>query len=272
MSDRGPYRGVYSALVDDPDFQHLPAHARLVLYTLRLCRQAGPGVIFRYYPEILCRQTGLPVQAVHRAMRTLQAQHWIDYDDVIVWVRNGLKYDPHVRLADSHHLKAIEKQLRELPRRQVILNFCDYYGIARPFDGSAMGPAWVQGESSTPPCIHIAPPTDSENARNYPSTDTGGASAGRADPPPTPPGVQFRIPQDFLDALERAPKLGRAASLRRPAFWQAQLRAHPGVEFPDEILKAEAWLIANSKRHIRDYPRFLHSWFARAYADQEATE
>src|SRR5262252_297925 len=90
--------------------------------------------------------------------------------------------------------------------------------------------------------------------------------------PTSRPAVTFRTPPEYLAALDRAPKLGRSAVLRRPEFWQAQLRAHPGVEFQDEVLKAEAWLTANPKRHIRDFPRFLHKWFARAYADSGGDE
>jgi len=91
---RGVHRGVYGALFDDPDYQTLSFQARLVLLTVRLCAQAGPASIFRYYVELLARQTGLPQKQVETALAELAAtpspdSPWIVYDKAIVWVRNG---------------------------------------------------------------------------------------------------------------------------------------------------------------------------------------
>ena len=78
---------------DDPDFQRLTPFARLVLVVLRLCAQAGPAVIFRYYPAVLC-QTGLSAPEFEAALEELEQpaprQPWIYRESVVVWVRNGL--------------------------------------------------------------------------------------------------------------------------------------------------------------------------------------
>lgn len=79
----------------------------------------------------------------------------------------------------------------------------------------------------------------------------------------------FRIPDSVVQALNRAPRLGSAPRLRDPAFWQAELRANPGVNLAAEVLKAEAWLTANQHRAPRkDLARFLHNWLVRAERDE----
>lgn len=134
MSERGVYRGVFSSLADDPDFQRLSPHARLVFYTVRLCKQAGPAAIFRYYLAVLMAQTGLSARALDGALGELERGSWIEREGVILWVRNGLRYDPHVRVRDPKHRKAITRHLAELPKLMIVLRFCDYYEIERPFE------------------------------------------------------------------------------------------------------------------------------------------
>lgn len=135
MASRGAYRSVFSALPDDPDFQRLSPHARLTLYTARLCRDAGPSAIFRYYPSVLMAQTGLTAKQLDAALQELAAGRWVAYDEAVLWVRNGLRYDPNTSLADPKHRKGVERHLAELPKSPIVLTFCDYYEIARPFEG-----------------------------------------------------------------------------------------------------------------------------------------
>lgn len=137
-SSRGVYRGIFSALADDPDFQLLSPSARLVFYTVRLCKQAGPAAIFRYYPALLVEQTGLTARVLEAALKELERGSWIEREGAVLWVRNGLRYDPHVRVADKKHRKAILRHLSELPKLIIVLRFCDYYEIARPFEDPVM--------------------------------------------------------------------------------------------------------------------------------------
>src|SRR5262245_20245605 len=135
---RGTYRAVYSSLPDDPDFQDLTPFARLVFYTLRLCHQAGPGCIFRYYHEVIARQSGLSIRAVETALAELEKTGWIIRDEPVIWIRNGLRHDPTMRLSDRKHRAGVIRALESLPRRGVVLTFCDYYDLPRPFDGPSM--------------------------------------------------------------------------------------------------------------------------------------
>ena len=92
-------------------------------------------------------------------------------------------------------------------------------------------------------------------------------------PPPTSPPVIFHIPARIEEALKRSPRLGAVPRLQTPDFWQAQVRANGGVNFGDEVLRAEAWLAANPARAPKkDLTRFLHNWLARADRPPETEE
>jgi hypothetical protein len=106
----------------------------LVLLIARICKQAGPAVIFRYYPAVLSAQTGLPAKDIQMALGELQEARWIEYDSSVLWVRNGLRYDPYLNLRNEKQRRGVERAVAELPRSQVVLNFCDYYKITKPFD------------------------------------------------------------------------------------------------------------------------------------------
>lgn len=85
-------------------------------------------------------------------------------------------------------------------------------------------------------------------------------------PPTIPPHEDLPVPANILSALDRTQLLGQVLTLRGIRFWRATIRATNGhVDYPSEILKAEAWLSANPTRAPRkDLSRFLHNWLARA--------
>ena len=143
---RAIYRGVYSSLLDDPDYQRLSANARLVLLTIRLCKDAGAAAIFTCYASVVTAQSGLTEEAVEGALHELETsptsdRPWIFREGRIVWVRNALRHDPHMRVADPKHRAAIERVLAGLPRSAIVAKFCRYYAIASPFAKSPKGPA-----------------------------------------------------------------------------------------------------------------------------------
>lgn len=80
--------------------------------------------------------------------------------------------------------------------------------------------------------------------------------------PAPPKGLEFEIPASVVKALDRAPRLGASAVIRRPRFWQAAVRAYPSVNFAGEILKAEAWLASTNR--YSDLAKFLCNWFRRS--------
>jgi len=153
---RGTYRGVYTILIDHPDYQRLTSNARLVLLTLRLCSQAGVAVIFRMYPAMLAEQTGLTVAEVEAALGELEKspsaeRPWIFREAGVVWVRNGLRHDPNVSVGYDKHRKAIVRAVAGLPRLGIVRKFCRYYDLGWPIDRVGKGPG--------NPTEGVAPPT-----------------------------------------------------------------------------------------------------------------
>lgn len=129
MAGRGVHRGVYSSLVDHPEFQSLSATARHVFLTARVSKQAGPAAIFVCYREVLARQTGHSVRAVENALGELEAAGWVRREGLVVWLVNGLRYDPTMRLANPKHRTAVLRALEELPRSAILATYCEYYGL-----------------------------------------------------------------------------------------------------------------------------------------------
>lgn len=155
MTRRGIYRGVYSSLIDDPDFQCLSSEARHCLLTMRLSAQAGAAGIFPVYAGALAVQTGLEVTVVEKALDELATspnseRPWIYRERGIVWVRNALRYDPNLRLADPKHRKSVERAVAALPRLEIVGSFCRYYQIASPFDDPAETLAGPFEDQSSP--------------------------------------------------------------------------------------------------------------------------
>jgi hypothetical protein len=220
----GTYRGVFSKLFDDLDYQQLTPYARLTLVTLRLCAQNSAASIFRYYPEVLRSQTGLTNEILDATLAELERSPsseapWIFREGPVVWVRNGLRHDPNIRLADKKHMKSVERAVASLPRLQIVARFCDYYRIERPFDG----PPKALGRPLEDP----SPPSSSTSTRTIPpgrvfegpssnSSQNGRLINGRW------PAEMFN--RDCLDPAWREYQCVRSS-------WVAE---HPGEPFPSK--------------------------------------
>lgn len=194
---RGVYRGVHSSLFDDPDYQKLSARARHVLLTVRLCREAGPAVIFRYYPSTLALQTGLSRHYLEAALTELATAEWIVCDGVVLWVRNGLRYDPQVRLSSAKHREAVIRQLEGLPKSPIIATFCQYYGI-----GKATERLSVAHRQAIP--SDTESDTDTEKEKDTESESEAeriGAHAPGVERAPAPPPPPQRSREEMIAAL-----------------------------------------------------------------------
>jgi hypothetical protein len=178
----------------------------------------------------------------------------------VLWVVNGLRYDPSLRLADPKHRIAVTRAIASLPHLNIALRFCDYYGIPRPFDA----PSQTKTELALPKTEDRRPKTEDRR----PNRAGQVAPAEPAQPAPAP--IQFRIPTSISEALDRAPRLGADRRIRSADYWRALVRAHAGVNYGHEVLKAEAWLVANPTRAPRkNLARFLATWIGRAEPIEE---
>lgn len=135
--ERGEYRPIYTVLIDDPDFQKLSRDAKLLFFVLKL--SLGPSGIGVVYDPVLASRTGIPSEGVREGMKELSAGDWVRRQATVVWIRNGLAFEPNLSLENSNHRKSIEKHLRGLPKLEIVNSYADYYDIDRPFDGVGAG-------------------------------------------------------------------------------------------------------------------------------------
>jgi hypothetical protein len=258
---RGVYRGIYSALPDDPDFQRLSPDARLTLLVARVCHQAGPAAIFRYYPELLRLQTGLSAKRLEAAFVELEVGNWIYRDGSVMWIRNGLRHDPTTTLANKLHKISIIRWLDGLPKERIVLKFCDYYKLPYPFE------AHVNGLPSPSESKDSDSESDSEKDSESDNTLRGVANDATTPPPSAQIGDADR---KFLESL---PDPYRVQWLGSPDWWLSLGDGYPGVNLQREASKYMAYQDSQSagQKH-RNVRKGFRAWVAKAarWLEQDA--
>lgn len=235
MASRGVYRGIHSSMLDDPDFQRLSPRAKHTLLTARLCRDAGPACIFRYYPEVLMRQTGYTRRQLDGALLELDREQWAYSDGSVLWIRNGLRHDPQLRIGDKKHLKAVLRQLDGLPSSSLVVRFCDYYKISRPLHGPSKTKLVQPSDTDTEILPEVLPDTD---------------SARKALPPPDKPAALDRF-AEFYGLYPR--KAAPDAALR--AWKTATKKASP-----DALIAALTRQLPEFARRPKDRVPYPATW------------
>lgn len=248
-SSRGAYRGVFCSFVDSPEFQAMGPHARHVLLTARLSKQAGPACIFRCYPSVLAVQTGWGVAVVVRALEVTVDRGFCQQEGGVLWIVNGLRYDPTMRLSNKRQRAAVVKALEELPRLPIVERFCEYYGL----NAQALG---LVAERKTSPVLGTNGHTDTEV---LPEEDRGTTRiqipSGEALSPAGFDAFWERYPvhTDKQDALaawkalrpdsDRCALILRALDAQKQVADQAQALGifHPAFKHPHRWLKKRCW-------------------------------
>lgn len=141
---RGRYGGIHSAILDDSDYLQLTPRARLVLLTMKI--DLGPGGIDVVEPATFAEKVGETVADVLEAWRELaeSRNRWILFDRLphssryLVWIRNGLKFEPSLQMTNEMHKKGLLKYLAGLPRLRIVNEFADYYKLEPPFEASSL--------------------------------------------------------------------------------------------------------------------------------------
>lgn len=131
MTERGHYRAIHAVLVDSPEFQELSPEAMAVFLQIKLRLGAsGIGVL---YESAIREAMPKASDRVAAAFTELQDSRWIQREGAVVWLRNGLRYDPHMSLDHAKHRSGVEAHLRALPKLKIVNDFAAYYGLDVPF-------------------------------------------------------------------------------------------------------------------------------------------
>ena len=130
---RGEYRPIYEALFHSPEYLSLSSDARLVLVTLKsLCGAIG----VKSWPALdasLSELCGLLPRRVRAALSELEEARWIEREGNVVWVVNGLRFEPSdasIRLSDVR-VERFEQAEAVLRTVQEALTNCAKHAQAR---------------------------------------------------------------------------------------------------------------------------------------------
>jgi hypothetical protein len=79
--------------------------------------------------------------------------------------------------------------------------------------------------------------------------------------------MPWRLAEPIRTALARTRFVALTQDER---WWRAEFVVRNGLDFPRELLRAEAWCASNPDRAPRrNYRRFLNTWFERAQGESE---
>ena len=134
---RGSYRAIYSVLLDDLDFRKLPARVRHIFLTLKISRLNNIANIFLLDEGglvTISAQAGIPLEGVQEGIQILSEGDWVCFEPPVIWIKNGLRYDPLFVEANENHRKAVTKVIEGLPKCKTIISFCKYYNLDIPFE------------------------------------------------------------------------------------------------------------------------------------------
>jgi hypothetical protein len=134
--DRGEYRSIYVSMIDSPEYLSLSAEARAILWPMKM--KLGRAGIDVFYLEGLPRASGYPSDVCEKAVRELVSTKWLVVQGSLIWLRNGLRFDPSDPLASPNGRKGIVNFLRTLPKWPIINEFVRYYRLEQEWQESAV--------------------------------------------------------------------------------------------------------------------------------------
>lgn len=141
MAGRGEYSAIHTAVVDAADFQALGPDARLCFYTLKMILGPSGIEVVRCFVAQMEQLTGLSGERLGAALNELSGKGWLAKQGDVVWLRNGLKHNPNVNLANEKHRTGVTRHLEGLPRSEIVNAFCKHYSL--PEIAIGMGIEWV---------------------------------------------------------------------------------------------------------------------------------
>lgn len=237
MAERGDYRGIYTVLGEDPDFQALGPDAQLVWFHLKLKLGASGIDVLHAAEAVLAERMGMAsgwhedgmamaCGRVADALSRLQSGGWLIRDGSVLWLRNALKYEPSRMLSVPNHRKSILAHIAGLPKRSIVNDFARFYELPIPFpeltpsatheDGIGMASRWDTLSRETRDDIREDERRDVTEAslrtrtRTHAREGNGQEPDPREDPPQATPQVPAE-PDRFT--LWMGPEMERLGSL-----------------------------------------------------------
>ena len=134
-SNTGLYRSIMTVLHDTRDYRQLSPEAKLTLLTLRTSAFNNQAGIFMFDAGsfvTLQERTGYTADTLEKALQELCQGLFIGYQYPILWVINSLRDEPNISLNNANQKKGVLNVIGSLPPQEIIVNFCEYYGLPIP--------------------------------------------------------------------------------------------------------------------------------------------
>lgn len=90
--------------------------------------------VIRAHELALSEVTGLDQVSVQRALRDLASSGFLVTEENVLWLRNGLRFNPALNLDNENHRKSVKTHLLGLPALTIVNDFAKSYGFKTIFD------------------------------------------------------------------------------------------------------------------------------------------
>lgn len=131
---RGEYRAIHAAIVTEPEFLSLSVPAKCLWFVLKLKLGMSGIQHLPAHQHQLRELSGMTLQTIEKAKKELRP-HWLLWEGDILWLRNGLKWEPKISLDNKNHRKGVLNHLSGLPAQSIVKAFCDYYELPDIYNG-----------------------------------------------------------------------------------------------------------------------------------------
>jgi hypothetical protein len=95
-------------------------------------RRGAQGVVLPASVPTLVERSGAEERHVLKGLEELKAAGWLKIERNVVWLVNGLRYNPGLSLENANHRQKIRRHLDGLPRLAIVDEYRAHYGIAAP--------------------------------------------------------------------------------------------------------------------------------------------
>lgn len=273
-TDRGEYRAIHTVLLDSPEFLDLSPGAQLVFFHLKL-RLGATGIDVLPAAEAqIAETTGLPLTAppngdtntVANTVRELIRTGWLKRERNVLWLRNGLRYEPSRSLNNEKNRKGVENHISTLPKLKIVNDFAEYYGLEKPFPEEHRTEHRSEGVGNTDRTVYPSTDTDTENVVP--------PSAAAQHLPPDQPSGSGGVSNDDTDKI---PAVAADLFPGAPAAARALVHLSRGeLQGPVDSLTS-SFLYPSEENAVLPDPSVLggslekrRKWVARALVDMRA--
>lgn len=124
---RGEYRSMYTVILDSDDFRALSCEGQHMLLVLKIALPWS-GIAVLSPANLLEKLSDKATLAyVHTTLAELESARWIKRHRNVVWLVNGLKYEPSISVKDVKHRRGVQRRVASLPSSPLVEEFKRYY-------------------------------------------------------------------------------------------------------------------------------------------------